>query len=105
MKPVSPWIGDRTAPRGTTLKVRSGPANAPIAVFGGFGTDNGAKVSANGDTLKLIAAAIVRDFLVVEERESLFTARRMRRAVNGRPVRTVIYLPRVRYSATALHTL
>lgn len=51
-------------------------------------------------SLMLIAAAIVRDFIVVEERQSLFTARPMRRRIRGRDVRTVIYLPRVRYSAT-----
>lgn len=50
-------------------------------------------------SLKLIAAAIVRDFLVVEERDSLFTARPLRRRFRGRNVRTVIYLPRVRYTA------
>ena len=49
-------------------------------------------------SLKLIAAAIVRDFIVVEDRESLFTARPMRRRIRGRDVRTVIYLPRVRYT-------
>lgn len=49
-------------------------------------------------TLKLIAAAIVRDFLVVEERESLFSTRAFRRRIRGRDVRTVIYLPRVRYT-------
>lgn len=50
-------------------------------------------------SLKLIAAAVVRDFLVVEDRESLFGARNLRRRVRGRDVRTVIYLPRVRYSS------
>jgi hypothetical protein len=50
-------------------------------------------------SLKLIAAAIVRDFVVVEERERLFNVRPMRRRIRGRDVRTVIYLPRVRYSA------
>ena len=49
-------------------------------------------------SLKLIAAAIVRDFVVVEERESLFSARRMRKRIRGRKVKTVIYLPRVRYT-------
>ena len=49
-------------------------------------------------SLKLIAAAIIRDFLVVEERERLFHLRPMRRRIRGRDVRTVIYLPRVRYS-------
>lgn len=49
-------------------------------------------------SLKLIAAAIIRDFVVVEERETLFGARPMRRRIRGRDVRTVIYLPRVRYS-------
>ncbi|MDF2461809.1 MAG: putative restriction endonuclease [Ramlibacter sp.] len=53
-------------------------------------------------SLKLIAAAIVRDFIVVEERESLFTCRPMRRRLRGRDVRTVIYLPRVRYTTPAL---
>lgn len=49
-------------------------------------------------SLKLIAAAIIRDFLVVEQRERLFNVRPMRRRIRGRDVRTVIYLPRVRYS-------
>ncbi|WP_186081795.1 restriction endonuclease [Burkholderia gladioli] len=63
--------------------------------------DNGEAVW-NSDaelSLKLIAAAIIRDFLVVEERERLFNARPMRRRIRGRDVRTIIYLPRVRYSA------
>lgn len=50
-------------------------------------------------SLKMIAAAIVRDFLVVEERERLFNVRPMRRRIRGRDVRTIVYLPRVRYSA------
>lgn len=49
-------------------------------------------------SMKLIAAAIVRDFVVVEEREALFTVRPMRRRIRGRDVRSIIYLPRVRYS-------
>jgi hypothetical protein len=49
-------------------------------------------------TLKLVASAIVRDFLVVEERESLFTCRPYRRRVRGQSIRSVIYLPRVLYS-------
>jgi len=53
-------------------------------------------------SLKLIAAAIVRDFIVVEDRETLFSARPMRRRIRGRDVRTVIYLPRVRYSTPNL---
>ncbi|REG49087.1 restriction endonuclease [Paraburkholderia sp. BL6669N2] len=53
-------------------------------------------------SLKLIAGAIIRDFLVVEERESLFNARPMRRRIRGRDIRTVIYLPRVRYTTPKL---
>lgn len=49
-------------------------------------------------SLELIAAAIVRDFLVVEEREKVFSTRPMRRRVNGRQISTIVYLPRVRYS-------
>lgn len=49
-------------------------------------------------SLELVAAAVVRDFLVVEERESLFTSRSYRRRVRGRNISTVIYLPRVRYT-------
>jgi Restriction endonuclease len=49
-------------------------------------------------SLKLIAAAIVRDFLVVEERETLFTSRPFRRRIGSRDLRSIIYLPRVRYS-------
>jgi hypothetical protein len=52
--------------------------------------------------LKLIAAAIVRDFLVVEERETLFTSRRDRRRIGARDIRSIIYLPRVRYSSALL---
>ncbi len=48
-------------------------------------------------SLALVAAAIVRDFVVVEQRESVFTSRPMRRRIRGRDLRTVIYLPRVRY--------
>jgi len=49
-------------------------------------------------SLELIGAAIVRDFLVVEERERIFASRSMRRRIGGREIRTIIYLPRVRYS-------
>lgn len=49
-------------------------------------------------SLMLIAAAIVRDFIVVEQREALFTSRALRRRIRGRDIRSVIYLPRVRYS-------
>lgn len=50
--------------------------------------------------LRLIAAAIVRDFLVVEDRAALFSARPMRRRLQGgRNVHDIIYLPRVRYTS------
>jgi hypothetical protein len=49
-------------------------------------------------SLKLIGAAIVRDFLVVEERQGLFGTRNFRKRIRGRNLRTIIYLPRVRYS-------
>ncbi len=48
-------------------------------------------------SMQLITAAILRDFLVVEDRESVFSARPFRKRIGGRDVRTVIYLPRVRY--------
>jgi hypothetical protein len=48
--------------------------------------------------LLLIAAAIIRDFLVVEDRESVFTGRSFRRRRHGQNLISVIYLPRVRYS-------
>ena len=50
-------------------------------------------------SLQLIAAAIVRDFLVVEDRESVFSAKahRSRSCGQQRKAQTVIYLPRVRY--------
>ncbi|MBT9508373.1 MAG: restriction endonuclease [Rhodoferax sp.] len=49
--------------------------------------------------LCLIAAAIVRDFLVVEDRTSLFNVRSMRRRLRGgRNVNDIVYLPRVRYT-------
>lgn len=49
--------------------------------------------------LKLIAAAVIRDFLVVEERESVFGARTLSGQTRARAKVSVIYLPRVRYSA------
>lgn len=48
-------------------------------------------------TLQLVASAVVRDFLVVEERESVFGARAFKRRIRGHDIRTVIYLPRVNY--------
>ena len=48
-------------------------------------------------SIQLIAAAIVRDFLVVEERESVFSSRPLRKTVAGRKLNTIVYLPRVRY--------
>ncbi|WP_398501890.1 restriction endonuclease [Variovorax sp.] len=48
-------------------------------------------------SLQLITAAILRDFMVVEERETVFSARPYRKRIAGRDVRTVVYLPRVRY--------
>jgi len=53
-------------------------------------------------SIKLIAAAIVRDFLVVEEREQLFSSRPLRRRIQGRNIRTIVYLPRVRYATPHL---
>lgn len=74
------------------------PRSNTLRILRGSGDDT---VEWNEDaeaSLKLIAAAIVRDFLVVEEREALFGVRPLRRRVRGRNIRTVIYLPRVRYS-------
>jgi hypothetical protein len=48
-------------------------------------------------SLELIAAAVVRDFVVVEDRASVFSVRNFRKRIRGRDVRTIIYLPRVRY--------
>jgi hypothetical protein len=47
--------------------------------------------------LALIAAAIVRDFVVVENRESQFLARVGTRRVRGTSEKIVVYLPRTRY--------
>jgi Restriction endonuclease len=49
-------------------------------------------------SLRLIAAAAVRDFLVVEDRTSVFETRPFKRRIGGKEHKTVIYLPRVRYS-------
>jgi len=54
---------------------------------------------------KLLAAAVVRDFLVVEERESVFGIRQETRSYRGRSVVSVTYLPRVRYIAPRLSNL
>ncbi len=51
--------------------------------------------------LELVASAVVRDFLVVEERESSFSERPFKRRIGGRDVRSVIYLPRVNYRKMA----
>lgn len=48
--------------------------------------------------LQLVAAAIVRDFIVLEDREKLFLQRPLRRRVGNRKINSVVYLPRVRYS-------
>lgn len=64
-------------------------------------TDDDGKPVWNEDaqvSLQLIAAAVVRDFLVVEDRDSLFSSRPMRRQIAGRKISTVVYLPRVRYN-------
>ena len=49
-------------------------------------------------SLQLIAASIIRDFLVCEERETLFSSRPKRRRMQGRKTKTIIYLARVRYT-------
>jgi hypothetical protein len=53
----------------------------------------------------IILASIIRDFLVVEDRESVFgqRTRKIFTSVCGniRPGRSVVYLPRVRYTTTA----
>lgn len=49
-------------------------------------------------SLQLIASAIVRDFLVVEQREKVFNTKPYRARVGKRKIQTIIYLPRVRYS-------
>lgn len=48
--------------------------------------------------LKLLAAAVIRDFLVVEERERVFGARALSGQRRARTGTSVIYLPRVRYT-------
>ena len=54
-------------------------------------------------SIKLIAAAIIRDFLIVEDRSTIFSERRMSHGA-GRLKRrnSVIYLPRVKYSSPCL---
>lgn len=53
-------------------------------------------------SLMLIAAATLRDFLVVEERQSVFGTRHFKRRLRGKDVKTIIYLPRVRYERVNL---
>jgi Restriction endonuclease len=53
--------------------------------------------------LQLIAASVVRDFVVFEERSSLFSERPFKRRIGGRDVRSVIYLPRVNYTKMVAH--
>jgi hypothetical protein len=48
-------------------------------------------------SLKLIAAAIVRDFLVVEDRTAVFTTKRVSAGPRQPKQHSIIYLPRVRY--------
>ncbi|MCO5396582.1 restriction endonuclease [Ralstonia soli] len=86
------------------LHVVIGIASDPPRATGGRlirPRDDDGEVTWNTDaelSLQLIAAAIVRDFLVVEEREALFGTRTTTRRSRGRDVTTVVYLPRVRYS-------
>ncbi len=47
---------------------------------------------------KAYRSRTVRDFLVVEDRERVFGSRKLRRRIQGRDIKTIIYLPRVRYS-------
>lgn len=49
-------------------------------------------------SLQLIASAIVRDFLVVENRESLFSTKVRRGGGSKQKGPNIVYLPRVRYS-------
>jgi hypothetical protein len=49
-------------------------------------------------TLQLIAAAVVRDFLVVEEREQVFGAAQAKTRRGVRQSSDIVYLPRVRYT-------
>lgn len=54
-------------------------------------------------SVKLIAAAVIRDFLVVEDRSRIFSERKTSHGTGRLKRRTsVIYLPRVRYSTPCL---
>jgi Restriction endonuclease len=69
-------------------------------------SEDGVEWNEDGEvSLELVAAAIVRDFLVVEERERLFATRNFRRRMYGRNISSIIYLPRVRYSVPSTNAL
>ena len=54
-------------------------------------------------SVKLIAAAVIRDFLVVEDRSKIFSERKILRGTGRLKSRTsIIYLPRVKYSSPCL---
>ncbi len=48
--------------------------------------------------MQLIAAAVVPDFLVGEDRESLFNASPVQKRIAGRNIKVIIYLPRSHYN-------
>lgn len=56
-------------------------------------------------TLQLVAAAVVRDFLVVEERDQVFSCGKPRTRQTGRHASDIVYLPRVRYNKILAHAL
>lgn len=69
-------------------------------------SEDGVEWNEDGEvSLELVAAAIVRDFLVVEERERLFTTRKFRRLMHGRNISSIIYLPRIRYTVPSTNPL
>jgi hypothetical protein len=75
-------------------------ACAPPVVFDGDWEKGGVTESEERQlALALIAAAIVRDFVVVEDRESQFRVRAGTRRTRGKTEKIVVYLPRIRYQS------
>ena len=94
--------GERFLP--VALGVDQGGATyACPTLFNRLPPDERPPLQAAGAALLLIAAAIIRDFLVVEDRTSVFTGRAYKHRRPGQRGTTIIYLPRVRYSRTVTH--
>ena len=91
------FLDDRQRYFQVSLNLATNPPEADSTIIPSKTSDSATDREAEA-IVKVIAAAIVRDFLVVEERESLFHVRRTVNRPGDRQSQSVVYLPRVRYT-------